>query len=122
MIYYRINYYYYVWPQAPESSSGWFLPTTAQWIAALCTPGLGGAPKPDGNDLWTKPLADTPSLTITNYIMNRDVRAEFFAEYWTSTFLSEDDAACLNVDWSDKTYFIKCSETNSLQIRAFLAF
>ena len=30
----------------PVTASKWFIPSTAQWIAMLCKPGLGGAPMP----------------------------------------------------------------------------
>lgn len=39
-------------PKAPMTSSGWFLPTTAQWLATLCSPGVGGKPMPADGSSW----------------------------------------------------------------------
>jgi len=37
----------------PEGCTPWFIPSTGQWIAMLCTPGLGGAEIPTGGALNT---------------------------------------------------------------------
>lgn len=37
----------------PEGCTPWFIPSTGQWIAMLCTPGLGGAEMPAGGALNT---------------------------------------------------------------------
>jgi len=37
----------------PEGCTPWFIPSTGQWIAMLCTPGLGGAEIPTGAALNT---------------------------------------------------------------------
>ena len=36
-------------PSAPKKSSGWFIPTTGQWVAMVCAPGLGGIELPKNN-------------------------------------------------------------------------
>ena len=37
----------------PEGCTDWFIPSTGQWLAMLCTPGLGGAEMPAGGALNT---------------------------------------------------------------------
>ena len=37
----------------PEGCTPWFIPSTGQWIAMLCQPGLGGAEVPTGSGLNT---------------------------------------------------------------------
>ena len=38
---------------APKGGTDWFIPSTGQWIAMLCKPGLGGAEMPTGAGLNT---------------------------------------------------------------------
>lgn len=38
---------------APKGATEWFIPSTGQWIAMLCKPGLGGAEIPTGSALNT---------------------------------------------------------------------
>lgn len=38
---------------APKGATDWFIPSTGQWIAMLCKPGLGGAEIPTGSALNT---------------------------------------------------------------------
>ena len=37
----------------PAGCTDWFIPSTGQWIAMLCTPGLGGAEIPSDQNLFT---------------------------------------------------------------------
>ena len=72
-------------PEAPMESSGWFIPTTAQWGAALCSPGLGGASWPNANDNWTKPFSGTPLFTINTYTNTSGSKINLAGTYWTSS-------------------------------------
>ena len=68
---------------APKGGTDWFIPSTGQWIAMLCKPGLGGAEIPTGTALnsgfnidGTSKLASTASANGGH---------GFYAMTWTSS-------------------------------------
>ena len=68
---------------APKGGTDWFIPSTGQWIAMLCKPGLGGAEIPTGTALnsgfnidGTSKLASTASANGGH---------GFYAKTWTSS-------------------------------------
>jgi hypothetical protein len=95
-------------PAAPKYSSGWFLPTTAQWLAALCSPGLGGKPMPSGGSSLS--INTSSGQAVTN-IDNRfayvggDHQKLLGNNYWTSSAHDEKTGVYINLgnstfEWS----------------------
>ena len=77
-------------PAAPggRHTSDWFLPSSAQWLAALCTPGLGGKPMPaDGRnmtiDTSTGQAVDKIDKQYT--IVGGDYQKLLGNNYWSSS-------------------------------------
>jgi len=78
-------------PNAPKFSSGWFLPTTAQWLAALCSPGLGGKPMPADGSAWgidtsTGQAVEMLDSKLTAIGGNKQKLGTY--RYWTSSAYS----------------------------------
>lgn len=113
------------WPEAPSQSSGWFIPTTGQWLAAL-NYGLGNSAAPYDYDLWTGSLPGSPVKTINNYT-NRDNAATLGGHYWTSSAqgASASKGVFIYTNSSHTATFKSASSLssdNSVYLRPFLAF
>lgn len=80
-------------PKAPGGykSTAWFIPSTAQWIAIMCSPGLGGAKKPSsssGMPVYMENGSGNPFQNINRYINDPAVTRTFFTDdntYWSSS-------------------------------------
>ncbi len=111
-------------PEAPMESSGWFIPTTAQWGAALCTDGLGKAPWPSAYDNWTSSFSGRPYETINRYIYDRDGKTSLGGWYWTSSARGAGEGVVIVMFYGDA--FFKStsalSSNNNVYLRPFLAF
>lgn len=55
-------------PNAP--GTGWFIPSAAQWMAMLCSQGVGGAPWPSNDSSITTPFGGDPKGDINKYGVN----------------------------------------------------
>ena len=55
-------------PNAP--GTGWFIPSAMQWMAILCSQGVGGAPWPSDESSITTPFGDDPKGNISKYGVN----------------------------------------------------
>lgn len=72
-------------------TSSWFIPSAAQWIAIMCSPGLGGAKKPstsDGFPTYMENGSGNPFANINKYINDPAVTRTFFEAsdtYWSSS-------------------------------------
>ena len=112
------------WPEAPSQSSGWFIPTTGQWLAAL-NYGLGNSAAPYDYDLWTGSLPGSPVKTINNYT-NRDNAATLGGHYWTSSAqgASASKGVFIYTNSSHTATFKSASSLtdNYVYLRPFLAF
>jgi hypothetical protein len=111
-------------PEAPMESSGWFIPTTAQWGAALCSPGLGGAPWPSAYDNWTSSFSGRPYETINKYIYDRDSKTSLGGRYWTSSARGAGEGVIIEMKYDD-VIFKSTSELSSnlgVYLRPFFAF
>ena len=68
---------------APKGATDWFIPSTGQWIAMLCKPGLGGAEIPTGAGLNTPfNINGTVKLAST---ANANGGQGFYGKTWTSS-------------------------------------
>ncbi len=73
-------------PKPSKRTSGWFLPTTAQWLAMLCTPGLGGVKMPDNSSDFPACLGSDASTAIDRHNANSGlVKLSKIYLYWTSS-------------------------------------
>ena len=75
-------------PTPPEDkTSGWFIPSIAQWLAILCKPGLGDATMPSRNTSLKDQLSGVPFDNINMYIGLYDAAqpVDDGYRYWTST-------------------------------------
>ncbi len=115
-------------PEAPMESSGWFIPTTAQWGAALCSPGLGGASWPNENDYWTKPFSGTPLFTINTYTNTYGSKINLAGTYWTSSAqgASANKGVFVKLEWETGWAFFRSASNiepyDYVYLRPFLAF
>ena len=68
---------------APKGATDWFIPSTGQWIAMLCKPGLGGAEIPTGSALntWFN-INGAERLSST---ASANGGKGFYGETWTSS-------------------------------------
>ena len=68
---------------APTGCTEWFIPSTGQWIAMLCKPGLGGAEIPTGSALntWFN-INGAERLSST---ASANGGKGFYSETWTSS-------------------------------------
>ena len=119
----------YDWkPEAPAESSGWFIPTTAQWGAALCSPGLGGASWPNANDYWTKPFSGTPLYTVNTYIRPNGSKINLGGTYWTSSAqgASANKGVLVKLDYDTGWAFFRSPNDldsyDDVYLRPFFAF
>lgn len=68
---------------APKGGTDWFIPSTGQWIAMLCKPGLGGAEIPTGAGLNTPfNINGTAKLSST---ASANGGKGMYANTWTSS-------------------------------------
>ncbi len=115
-------------PEAPMESSGWFIPTTAQWGAALCSPGLGGASWPNENDYWTKPFSGTPLFTINTYTNTYGSKINLAGTYWTSSAqgASANKGVFVKLEWKTGWAFFRSASniepSDYVYLRPFFAF
>ena len=113
------------WPEAPSESSGWFIPTTGQWLAAL-NYGLGNSAAPYDYDLWTGSLPGSPVKTINNYT-NRDNATTLGGHYWTSSAQGASASKGVFI-YTNSSYTAtfksasSLSSDNNVYLRPFLAF
>ena len=68
---------------APTGGTDWFIPSTGQWIAMLCTPGLGGAEIPTGTGLNTPFNINGTEKLSSKSIANGG--KGMFGKTWTSS-------------------------------------
>ena len=68
---------------APTGGTDWFIPSTGQWIAMLCTPGLGGAEMPTGAGLNTPFNINGAEKLSSKAIANGG--KGMFGKTWTSS-------------------------------------
>ena len=68
---------------APTGGTDWFIPSTGQWIAMLCTPGLGGAEIPTGTGLNTPFNINGAEKLSSKAIANGG--KGMFGKTWTSS-------------------------------------
>lgn len=68
---------------APTGGTDWFIPSTGQWIAMLCTPGLGGAEIPTGTGLNTPFNINGAEKLSSKSIANGG--KGMFGKTWTSS-------------------------------------
>ena len=73
---------------APTGGTDWFIPSTGQWIAMLCKPGLGGAEMPTGTGLNTPFNINCTEKLSSKAIANGGKR--FFNLTWTSSGFTDD--------------------------------
>ena len=115
-------------PEAPIESSGWFIPTTAQWGAALCSPGLGGASWPNANDNWTEPFSGTPLFTINTYTNTSGSKINLAGTYWTSSAqgASANKGVFVKQEWKTGWAFFRSASNiepyDYVYLRPFFAF
>ena len=115
-------------PEAPIESSGWFIPTTAQWGAALCSPGLGGASWPNANDYWTEPFSGTPLFTINTYTNTFGSKINLAGTYWTSSAqgASANKGVFVRQEWKTGWAFFRSASNigpyDYVYLRPFFAF
>lgn len=68
---------------APKGGTDWFIPSTGQWIAMLCKPGLGGAEIPTGTALNSGfNINGTAKLSS---VASANGGKGFYSETWTSS-------------------------------------
>ena len=68
---------------APKGGTDWFIPSTGQWIAMLCKPGLGGAEIPTGTALNSGfNINGAAKLSST---ASANGGKGFYSETWTSS-------------------------------------
>ena len=112
------------WPAPPSGTSGWFIPTTAQWGAALCSDGLGKAPWPSAYDHWTSSFSGRPYETINKYIEGRDGKSTLAGRYWTSSARGAGEGVIIEMRFDD-VIFKSTSAISSdvgVYLRPFFAF
>ncbi len=71
---------------APKGATDWFIPSTGQWIAMLCKPGLGGAEIPTGSALNTWFNIDGAAKLSSAASANGG--KGFYGKTWTSSGLN----------------------------------
>jgi len=67
----------------PEGCTPWFIPSTGQWLAMLCTPGLGGAEMPTGTGLNT-PFNINGAAKLSN-VARANGGSALVSRLWTSS-------------------------------------
>ena len=67
----------------PEGCTPWFIPSTGQWLAMLCTPGLGGAEIPTGTGLNT-PFNINGTAKLSN-VARANGGSALVSRLWTSS-------------------------------------
>ncbi len=73
-------------PKPSKRTSGWFLPTTTQWLAMLCSPGLGGAAMPSSASSFPDCLGSSANTAINRHNSNSAlVKLSNSSFYWTSS-------------------------------------
>ena len=68
---------------APKGCTEWFIPSTGQWIAMLCKPGLGGAEIPTGSALNTG--FNINGAAKLSSVASANGGKGFYSETWTSS-------------------------------------
>lgn len=68
---------------APKGGTDWFIPSTGQWIAMLCKPGLGGAEIPTGAGLNT-PFNINGTAKLSS-VASANGGKGMYANTWTSS-------------------------------------
>ena len=71
---------------APTGCTEWFIPSTGQWIAMLCKPGLGGAEMPTGAGLNT-PFNINGAAKLSS-VASANGGKGFYGKTWTSSGLN----------------------------------
>ena len=71
---------------APTGCTEWFIPSTGQWIAMLCKPGLGGAEMPTGAGLNT-PFNINGAAKLSS-VASANGGKGFYGKTWTSSSLN----------------------------------
>jgi hypothetical protein len=71
---------------APKGGTDWFIPSTGQWIAMLCKPGLGGAEIPTGTALNT-PFNINGAAKLSS-VASANGGKGFYGKTWTSSGLN----------------------------------
>lgn len=68
---------------APKGGTDWFIPSTGQWIAMLCKPGLGGAEIPTGTALNSG--FNINGAAKLSSVASANGGKGFYSETWTSS-------------------------------------
>ena len=106
-------------------TSKWFLPTAAQWSAAICSPGLGGVAYPS-NATAAKALLSSAYSNLNARIMSRDQKTGMWGDYWSSSALESGNhpIICFSMNESAMgfTDFWQNEATHNAALRPFFAF
>ncbi len=84
----------------PSNTTGWFIPSTGQWLAIFCSPGLGGAKMPDESCAFDTKFNVNPATQI-----NKALRENGGKELWVRTWTSSANCAKTGV-------FFKTDDSN----------
>ena len=82
-------------PTPPVVASNWFLPSAAQWIAILCSPGVGGQPMPNSSAVFPTYIEQGTSKAFDNINSILDGNSWTYYtmkaghKYWSSSAFSE---------------------------------
>ena len=106
---------------ASDKTSGWFIPTTGQWLAILCKPGIGNSTVPGRNVQLTENLDGDPVSNINEWLYLYDNADDIDGEYWTSSAYNTKRGFLARLNNSAKTFFID-SGTTSSSVRPVFAF
>jgi hypothetical protein len=106
-------------------TSTWFIPSAAQWAAALYSPGLGGVSRPStGNGMMD--LSGSPLGAINHCLSTRDGKPNMWGDYLSSSALQSDNhpviCASMNNSAMNFTQLWASSQTHSVLLRLFFAF
>ena len=106
-------------------TSHWFIPSAAQWAAALYTPGLGGVSRPStGSGMMD--LSGSPLSAINHCLSTRDGQDIVWGDYLSSSALQSDNHpvifASMNNSEMNFTQLWANSSTHKVLLRPFFAF
>ena len=74
--------------RTPVTASKWFLPSSAQWIAMLCKPGLGDAPMPSESNNFPVIVQSGSTSAFSNinsYLKGNGIYSIGGGLYWSSS-------------------------------------
>lgn len=109
---------------APEpNTSKWFLPSTAQWLAILCAPGLGGMPMPEASAAFPTYIENNSRQAFNNInakLKGSGVYTFGASKYWSSSAYNDNNGVYLtNLTYGTRlTYW----SNTTAKVRPVLAF